>query len=304
MPPTRTPVDSHLSSLLSHATRFGDAALTLLLPVECGGCATPDTRLCNACITQLERECYPRDELQRPVAAPFPVFAAAPYAALTRDCIIRLKEQQRTDLRRPLGAMLARALDAVLAGAIDSALDAVPNVALDAAPELSPPLASVPMPSSPASVGKRGFRHVELLAASMRPTPVMHRWLRAARTRADQVGLTEHERQQNANTSIRVARRFESRLHGQQVLLVDDIVTTGSSLRAAAYTLERVGEGQNRTRTSLPVAVLNGSAAGADIPTSLVGSRVDACCAVGEHGCAEHHQREGEDAQGEHRPDR
>lgn len=229
LPRVKMPRASQFRWLLNQITRFGDAALTLLLPVECGGCSTPDTRLCDACITQLERECYPSAEQQRPVDAPFPVFAAAPYAGLTRDCIIAFKEQQRTDLRRPLGAMLARALDAAL------------DPSLNAAPVNSLPLDCVPMPSPAASVGKRGYRHVELLAASMRPAPAMRRWLRATRTRADQVGLTERERQRNANASIRLARRFEQRLRGRQVILIDDIVTTGSSLRAAAEALERVG---------------------------------------------------------------
>lgn len=212
------------AQLTTHATHFVNAALTLLLPVECGGCQTPDTRFCDRCAIALERECFTADERARPVDAPFPVFAAAPYAGLTRTCILNFKENQRTDLRRPLSQLLACAIEAALTTT-----------------RPSNPIYCVPIPSSPASLGTRGYRHVELLASTLRPAPTAYRWLRVARSRLDQVGLTEHERQHNAASSIQISPRSEHQILGRQVLLIDDIATTGASLRSAGAALERAG---------------------------------------------------------------
>lgn len=201
------------------------AALTLLLPVECGGCAVGDERFCASCRTQLERETFEADALQRSVDVPFAVFAAAEYAGLVRVCVLNFKEHGRTDLRHPLGRLLGRAVQAA---------------------QRAHPLGElwcVPVPSTGRSLAQRGYRHVDLLLRSMRAPAMPQRWLRASATRLDQVGLTIAERQRNAahNVSVHPALMRRGALRGKRVLLVDDIVTTGASLRAAAVALERAG---------------------------------------------------------------
>lgn len=91
----------------------------------------------------------------------------------------------------------------------------------------------VAAPSARANFKKRGFVPAELIAQH-----VAKRWgvqhLRSAltlvRSVEDQASLTVEQRQQN----LVEAMRASSRLAGKRVLLVDDIVTTGSTIAEAA----------------------------------------------------------------------
>lgn len=216
---------SILSTLVSGVCAGFNAALILLLPVECGGCATPDERFCAQCRTRLAHDTFEAEQLQRPVDAPFPVFAAVDYAGLARTCVLNFKEHGRTDLRRPLADLLHRAVQA----------------AQRAHPAAE--LWCVPVPSTARSVAKRGYRHVDLLLRAM-PTPAAPQpWLRASATRHDQVGLSVVERQLNAahTFSVHPSLKRRNALAAKRVLLIDDVVTTGSSLCAAAQALEAAG---------------------------------------------------------------
>ena len=88
---------------------------------------------------------------------------------------------------------------------------------------------------------ERGFNQAELLAA-----PVARRYgvklshhLRRARYTKAQAGLNETERRQNLKNSFLVKRPAE--LSGKRVLLIDDVFTTGATLRAAAAALKAGG---------------------------------------------------------------
>lgn len=204
---------------------FAESALTLLLPIECAGCQTPDTRLCAHCNAQLIREQFAADTRERPVDAPFPVFAAVPYAGIARQCILNFKEMGRTDMHKPLASLLELAVRDVQ--------------------HLNPTadLWCVPMPSTRRNEVKRGFNHIELLMRRLTARPTPQRWLRASSTRADQVGLTVAQRQHNSRNSIEVDARLSASgaLAGKTVLLIDDIATTGASLRAAQRALDGAG---------------------------------------------------------------
>lgn len=204
---------------------FCEAALTLLLPIECAVCQAIDTRLCAGCHAQLRRERFADEDMIRAVDVPFPVIAAAPYAGVTRDCLLQLKELGRTDVRTPLAELLERAVTRVRSEH--------PNETLWC----------VPMPSTRKNEAKRGYNHLELVMRSLPSQPEPHRWLHAAASRADQVGLTATERAHNALNTITVKPRMRAHdaIAGKSVLLIDDIATTGSSLRAAAAALEDAG---------------------------------------------------------------
>jgi ComF family protein len=88
---------------------------------------------------------------------------------------------------------------------------------------------------------ERGFNQAELLAA-----PVARRYglplannLRRARYTRSQAGLTESGRRENLRGSFRLHR--PERIKGKRILLIDDVFTTGSTLRAAAAILKSAG---------------------------------------------------------------
>ena len=88
---------------------------------------------------------------------------------------------------------------------------------------------------------ERGFNQAELLAQ-----PVARRYglrlanvLQRTRYTKSQAGLTETERRANLRGSFSVDR--PERIAGKRILLIDDVFTTGSTLRAAADVLKSAG---------------------------------------------------------------
>jgi ComF family protein len=63
---------------------------------------------------------------------------------------------------------------------------------------------------------------------------------RVKRTRR-QVGLTKAQRQENLQGAFRVPLEAKARLKGKRVLLIDDVLTTGSTANAASRALLRGG---------------------------------------------------------------
>jgi predicted amidophosphoribosyltransferase len=103
------------------------------------------------------------------------------------------------------------------------------------------PVTLVPIPSSPAKVTTRGFDTIDLLVGEcLKLQPhfdAAHcRILYVRRQVADQVGLSANERQRNVAHSMGVRYPIAG-----TVLLVDDVITTGSTMREAARALHVAG---------------------------------------------------------------
>jgi ComF family protein len=88
---------------------------------------------------------------------------------------------------------------------------------------------------------ERGFNQAELIAG-----PVAHRYglklshnLRRSRHTRAQAGLNEKQRQENLKGAFIVRQPAE--ISGKRILLIDDVFTTGASLRAAAAALKAAG---------------------------------------------------------------
>ncbi len=65
--------------------------------------------------------------------------------------------------------------------------------------------------------------------------------LRRVRRTPSQIGLSSGERRENVATAFAVTRRAAARIRGKRILLVDDVITTGSTLGACALALKRAG---------------------------------------------------------------
>ena len=187
-------------------------ALALLLPVACAGCGAPDRTLCGGCRSAL---------VARPVRVEPPIAGTAAWAALdyegTPARVIRaFKDDGRTDVARALGAALRLSLAAAVA-----ALDATPR-------EIAV------VPSTGAALRTRGYDPVRLLVrrAGFAPARVLR-----ARSREDQAALGREARRVNA------AGSFAARgsLGGRRFVLVDDVVTTGSTLADAVRAVRAAG---------------------------------------------------------------
>jgi ComF family protein len=99
----------------------------------------------------------------------------------------------------------------------------------------------VPMPLHWRRRWKRGFNQSEILArlvAKDRVIPMIDA-VKRVRATATQAGLTNSKRRKNVAGAFRVVRK--SRIEGKRILLIDDVMTTGSTAAACASALKRAG---------------------------------------------------------------
>jgi ComF family protein len=161
-----------------------------------------------------------------------PVFARAAaygsYESGLRELIHLLKYNGVRPAANVLGRMLAEAIATL-----------EPGFAADS-------IAVVPVPLHRSKLRQRGFNQAELIArAAMKIRGYGGRLrlhagaLVRIRDTASQIGLTSHQRRENLRGAFRVAQ--PEAVNGREVLLVDDVFTTGSTVSECARVLRRAG---------------------------------------------------------------
>lgn len=229
----------------------------LVMPSECALCGAEDQGLCLPCAAQLRRA----------VAAPFraegaadalmgvagevqlPVMAAGSYRDALAAAILAFKNHGRTDLGAPLARCLARGLQQML---VD-----LPTAPAGARNGGSKAVVLIPIPSSGAGWRRRGFDPVATLLGIMvregrlPPGVVIVPLLGSRATlpwqRRRQKALGRSARRSNVQGSLklrpRTARKFllTAKPSGYCAVLIDDVLTTGSTLREAGKTLGNRG---------------------------------------------------------------
>lgn len=89
---------------------------------------------------------------------------------------------------------------------------------------------------------QRGFNQSEMLArawAAELQVPLRSKWLRRIRATPRQTFLSAAARRENVRGAFQASAR--ARFQGRAVLLVDDVLTTGSTMSEAARTMKRAG---------------------------------------------------------------
>ena len=98
----------------------------------------------------------------------------------------------------------------------------------------------IPMPLHPARLRLRGYNQAAVIAkiiAQAQQRPILHSGL--IRTKATKMQAELREKQRKAN--VAGAFKCPEKIDHETVLLVDDVLTTGQTLRAAAKTLKKAG---------------------------------------------------------------
>ncbi|HEX2543797.1 MAG TPA: ComF family protein, partial [Ramlibacter sp.] len=99
----------------------------------------------------------------------------------------------------------------------------------------------LPMPLAPRRLAERGFNQALLLAREMTRAKTDAGFLLRLRETGPQASLDRKERQANVAGAFGVEPLRAKELRGASVLLVDDVMTSGASLHAAARVLKQAG---------------------------------------------------------------
>jgi len=133
---------------------------------------------------------------------------------------------------------------------VQPATDVLARMLADAIRELGPefgpdPVLLLPVPLHRSKMRGRGFNQAERIARSalrhvsdLRIELVGNDLLRQRET-ASQTGLTTHQRRENVRGAFRVSR--PAAVAGREVLLVDDVYTTGATAAECARVLRKAG---------------------------------------------------------------
>lgn len=214
--------------------------LDLVLPVTCAGCGAAGRALCPACLHRWSggpRRCeHAAGRLDRMDGTVLPVWALAVNDASVRRAVAAWKDGGRVDVTPWFASVLTRAVPALPVGPPTRA---------------GRRLVVVPAPPSPAGLARRGEDLVATLAVAAagtvggaRPggpgTPAVQALRLAGRGR-DQVGLGVRGRAANVAGRVRVRPRHAAALRGADVLLLDDVLTTGATLAACRRAVEAAG---------------------------------------------------------------
>ena len=237
--------ESLFATIFPSECRLCNAFLTNIsrLPVcdECISALKPlEGKLCDICGERLShaQSMSGSDEdicaMCRNEAPPYVAASAyGSYDTQLRDLIHLLKYDKVLPAAAVLGEKLAQAIKRMQDQMTEQTLFE------------GPPLLLVPVPLHSSKSRERGFNQAELIARAALKHAVGQRLelsthlLRRRRVTESQIGLTQNQRKQNLRGAFAVTE--PDKLQGCEVLLVDDVFTTGTTASECARVLRRAG---------------------------------------------------------------
>lgn len=184
----------------------------LIFPPSCGNCGRVDFRFCAACLRELDL--LPLEYHSEKLEDLDAVFATGKHRHILQNAVQAFKYEGATELAAPLAARLASALRQS-----KCQIDLI-----------------VPVPLFANREAERGYNQAALLAQHLSAAMgILYGAdsLQRVRETSQQALLTQEERQSNVKDAFEASEAVK----GLAVMLVDDVVTTGSTLRECAIAL-------------------------------------------------------------------
>jgi ComF family protein len=213
-----------------------ERTIGILSPPECLSCGREGLALCDNCsasvITAFGERCWRCNALSpnsrtcsfcRHSGSPAHVWVATDHAGPARDLLSLYKFGHQRSAAGPIARIMSSAFLKSGGGAEDYLI--------------------VPIPTATSRVRERGFGHAELLAkkiaAELRQ---QHAIVLRRLSQVRQLGSAREDRLRQLSTSFTV--KNQKLLANRKILLIDDVVTTGGTLVAAAQVLRAAGAKQ------------------------------------------------------------
>lgn len=206
------------------------------LPSQCLICrAWPGQTICEACMSRFAQPLHRCQCCALPLPAEVPVcgaclqhpppldrcLTAVSYGYPWSQIIVRYKFQAQPGLARTLALMLRST------PWVEPALDAADTV--------------LPMPLSKERLRARGFNQAHVLAQALSQPKADAALLLRIKDTPPQSRLTRAERLSSVKDAFAIEPLRTSEVKGARVVLVDDVMTSGASLFAAAQALRSAG---------------------------------------------------------------
>jgi len=213
-----------------------ELAIGWLAPAECIGCGAEGSALCDVCslaeVVPYGERCFICNKFSpdwvtcdtcRRGGSPRRVWITTDYEGAAKQLVRLLKFRHLRTAAKPLAYLMSATLSE--GGSVEE------------------DYLVIAVPTATSRVRQRSFDHTSLLSkeiASLKGLEHSKELKRLGQSR--QVGAKRSDRLAQAHDNYYVSR--PERIKGRNILLIDDVITTGATLRAATRALKRAGAKQ------------------------------------------------------------
>jgi competence protein ComFC len=191
----------------------------------CGGFFLDDGLLCSPCTESLTEKAFSFSTPHRVLPNIDSITILFPYDTQCRNIIHGLKYKGMPSIGIFLGKLLGNKV--------------LQNMAPDGTPII------IPVPIHPSKFKERGYNQSELLAVGFASTtgyPIGEHFIERIKKTETQTALEFERRILNVKNAFRYSAKTS--LDGRSIILIDDVLTTGSTITECARVLKEGGAGK------------------------------------------------------------